>query len=86
MALLFHAVVALGLMVFAIVLANTWSRAAASGALFGFFAYATYDLTNLATLRDWPVAQAMLGIAWRSLVSAVSAVAGKLAMDRFGAA
>lgn len=34
------------------------------GALFGFFTYATYDLTNLATLRDWPVLVAVVDIAW----------------------
>ncbi len=32
------------------------------GALFGFFAYATYDLTNLATLRGWPVGLSLIDI------------------------
>jgi uncharacterized membrane protein len=53
-AALFYAVFALGLMVFAVAPGGVvagWARTAATAALFGFFAYATYDLTNLATLR-----------------------------------
>ena len=50
--------------------------------MFGFFAYATYDLTNLATLMNWPVGLSILDMAWGSLVSGASAVAGKLVLDR----
>lgn len=53
-----------------------------AGAMFGFFAYATYDLTNLATLKDWPVGVSLLDVAWGSLVSGVSATAGKAALER----
>ena len=45
--------------------------------------FATYDLTNLATLKNWPVGLALLDMAWGTVVSAVSAVAGKAALDRF---
>ncbi len=38
--------------------------AALWGGLFGFFTYATYDLTNLATLREWPVILVLVDIAW----------------------
>ena len=58
-------------------------RTALTGALFGFFAYATYDLTNLATLKNWPVALSLMDIAWGSFVSAASALSGKLMLDRF---
>ena len=58
-------------------------RTALTGALFGFFAYATYDLTNLATLKNWPVALSFMDIAWGSFVSAASALSGKLMLDRF---
>ncbi len=34
------------------------------GALFGFFTYATYDLTNYATLRDWPLVVVVVDIVW----------------------
>ena len=87
-AVLFYAVYALGLVVFAVAPGGStagWSKTLALGALFGFFAYATYDLTNLATLKNWPAGVALLDIAWGSLVSAVSVAAGKAALDRFGA-
>ena len=44
-----------------------------AGALFGFFAYMTYDLTNLATLRAYTTSLALLDIAWGSAVSAATA-------------
>jgi uncharacterized membrane protein len=40
------------------------------GGLFGFFAYATYDLTNFATLRDWPIKVAIVDIAWGIVLTA----------------
>jgi len=46
------------------------------GALYGLFTYATYDLTNLATVRDWPVGLAFVDIAWGMLLNAVVALAG----------
>jgi uncharacterized membrane protein len=87
-AVAFYALYAAGLVVFAVwpaVSATGWSKALLSGALFGFFAYATYDLTNLATLRDWPVGLSLIDIAWGTCVSAVSAAAGKFALDRVSA-
>ncbi len=46
------------------------------GALFGFLAYATYDLTNLATLRGYTVTVALVDMAWGTALTAVSATAG----------
>lgn len=43
------------------------------GALFGFFCYMTYDLTNLAVIRDFPTRLAFIDIAWGSVVTAFSA-------------
>ncbi len=83
-AALFYAVFAAGLVVFAVVPPPGqpgYGRVALLGALFGFFAYATYDLTNLATLKDWPVRLALVDMAWGTAVSAVSAVAGRAAMN-----
>ncbi|MGY8904299.1 MAG: DUF2177 family protein [Burkholderiales bacterium] len=85
-ALLFYALFALGLMIFAVVPHQEtigWSKTLTAAALFGFFAYATYDLTNLATLRDWPVGVSLLDMAWGTLVSTVSAAAAKGAMQQF---
>jgi len=46
------------------------------GALYGLFTYATYDLTNLATVRDWPMLLAFVDIAWGMLLNAAVALAG----------
>lgn len=50
------------------------------GALFGLVTYATYDLTNLATLRDWPVFVTVVDLIWGTvLTAATSALAVWLA-------
>ena len=85
--LLFYLVYAAGLMVFAVVPTVPAAGIGATllaGAMFGAFAYSTYDLTNLATLKGWPVGLSILDIAWGSLISAAGAAAGKFAMDRIG--
>jgi uncharacterized membrane protein len=85
---LFYALYAVGLVVFAVTPIRgsiSLSDTALNAALFGLFAYATYDLTNLATLKGWPVGLALVDIAWGILVSAVSAMAGKWAIDRWAA-
>lgn len=77
---LFYLLFPLGLMVFAVLPTGAeqgWTKAALMGALFGFFAYATYDITNLATLRNWPVSLSIMDVAWGSLVSGLAAGAGK---------
>ena len=81
-AALFYLMYPVGLVIFAVmpgVDANSVLRAGVLGALFGLFAYATYDLTNLAIVRNWPVALSFIDIAWGALVSGVSATAGAMA-------
>jgi uncharacterized membrane protein len=83
-AALFYAVYAVGLVVFAVLPQAAeagWVKTATMAALFGFFAYATYDLTNLATLRDWPVGLSLIDVLWGAFVSAAAASGGKAAMD-----
>jgi uncharacterized membrane protein len=46
------------------------------GALFGIFTYATYDLTNLATLKDWPLNIVFIDILWGALLSAIVSFSG----------
>ncbi len=53
--------------------------AARRGAGLGFVAYATYELTNWAVLRDWPAWIVPVDIAWGVVLTAVAALAGKLA-------
>ena len=62
-AICFYALFPVGLMIFAILPETTntsWQRTAMLGALFGFFTYATYDLTNLATLKNYPLKLALI--------------------------
>ncbi len=85
-AVLFYAVFAAGLMLFAVApggAGSDWSKTLIAAALFGFIAYATYDLTNLATLKNWPVGLSVLDMAWGTLLSVASAAAGKFALDYF---
>lgn len=80
-AIAFYVIYAIGLTVFAVSPAlrdGSWSTALLYGAMFGFFAYATYDLTNWATLRNWPVAVVFVDIAWGAVVSGASATLGFL--------
>jgi uncharacterized membrane protein len=72
-AILFYLVFIGGIVFFAVRPAlevNSPLRALTYGALFGFLTYATYDLTNQATLRDWPVIVTVVDLAWGSILSA----------------
>jgi len=53
------------------------------GALFGFFTYATYDMTNLATLKGWPWTLAVVDMAWGTALGCLSATGGYLVTSRF---
>lgn len=46
------------------------------GAIFGFAAYGTYDITNLATLRNWPMLMSLIDIAWGTALTAAAAAVG----------
>jgi uncharacterized membrane protein len=72
-AIIFYLVFLLGLTYFATypaAVAGKWQTALMLGALFGFFTYATYDLTNLATLRDWPLSLALVDMLWGTVLGA----------------
>jgi uncharacterized membrane protein len=75
-AILFYLVFLAGLVFFAIMPAlesGSFATALMLGALYGFFTYATYDLTNLATLRDWPLSVTIVDIMWGTLLGALVA-------------
>lgn len=76
-ALLFYAIYVLGVVVFVISPAlekNSWEYALGMGALFGLVAYATYDLTNLATLKGFSKKVVVIDLAWGMFITAVVAV------------
>lgn len=75
-ALAFYVIYALALAFFVVgpaVEAKSLTTALLTGAFLGLAAYAAYDLTNWATLSDWPVAVTFVDLAWGTVVSAVSA-------------
>jgi len=83
-ALLFYLLFIVGLLIFVIRPALTGGqplKAIFFGSLFGLISYATYDLTNLATLRDWPIVVTVVDLIWGAflggVVSFVSAVLGR---------
>ena len=74
--LAFYLLYALGVCIFVIVPAlskQSWIYALQYGALFGLFCYMTYDLTNLAVIRNFPTQLAFIDIAWGSFVTALCA-------------
>jgi len=71
-AVLFYLVYAAGIQVFVLPAGQgSWPLTALNGALFGLFTYATYDLTNYATLKGWTAALAVADIAWGMVMTAV---------------
>ena len=77
-AIAFYALYAAGLTIFAVLPGlreGGWKTALAWGALFGLFAYGTYDLTNYATLKTWGLKITLLDMTWGVVVSGVSSAA-----------
>jgi uncharacterized membrane protein len=71
-AVIFYLLFLIGLVVFVIAPAvekDSWARALILGALFGLVTYATYDLTNLATVRDWPLALTVVDLIWGTILA-----------------
>ena len=84
-AFVFYLLFLAGMMIFAVQPAleqNSLSRALALGALYGLFTYATYDLTNLATLKEWPVPIVVVDILWGMILSGLVSATGFLAATR----
>ncbi|MBX9739281.1 MAG: DUF2177 family protein [Beijerinckiaceae bacterium] len=85
--LAFYMLFAVGIVVFAItpgLREGSWRTTLVLGALLGLIAYGTYDLTNLATLRNWPVMLSFVDMAWGSALTATSALVGYWAANAFG--
>jgi uncharacterized membrane protein len=80
-AVAFYAIYLTGLVIFVVRPAAGARTALARGALFGVVCYATYDLTNQATIAGWPWQVTVVDLAWGAFVTAVSAWAGYRARD-----
>lgn len=77
-AILFYLFYAGAIVYFAVLGSTSLSQAVLRGAILGFTAYMTYDLTNLATLSNWPAQVALMDIAWGTVLTAAVAAAASL--------
>jgi uncharacterized membrane protein len=78
-AITFYLLYILGIIIFAVgpaLRSNQWQAALLQGALFGFFCYMTYDLTNHATLKVWSIKVTLLDIVWGTTLTGLAALAG----------
>jgi len=76
-AILFYLLFIVGLVLFVIMPAvekGSWVHSLLFGALFGLITYATYDLTNLATLKDWPLLVTVVDLAWGAVLAAAVSI------------
>jgi uncharacterized membrane protein len=78
-AVLFYLLYVVGIVIFVNGGADaTWQSTLLYGALFGFFCYATFELTSMSLLRNWSWAVVVVDISWGTFVTAVSSTAGLL--------
>jgi uncharacterized membrane protein len=85
-AIIFYLIFVVGLVVFVInpsLASGSWLKALILGALFGFIAYATYDLTNLATLKDWPLIVTVVDLIWGAVVAGSTSVIAYFIINYF---
>ncbi len=71
-AIIFYLLFIAGLVTFVIspaVEKHSWVNAIIYGALFGLITYATYDLTNLATMKDWPLLVTVVDLIWGTVLA-----------------
>jgi uncharacterized membrane protein len=81
-AIVFYLLFIAGLLVFVVVpglQASSVRKVLLLGAFFGLITYATYDLTNLATVKDWPLIVTVVDLIWGAVLSASVSCAGYLA-------
>ena len=85
-AFLFYLLFVVGLQFFVLnpaLASGSWRTALFAGMFFGLVTYATYDLTNLATVKDWPVLITAIDLVWGSFVSGITALLSFLVIKRF---
>jgi uncharacterized membrane protein len=81
---LFYALYLVGVTGLAIAISGHWREAVLRGALLGLVAYGTYDLTNQATLRDWPSLLTLADMAWGTALTAAASGIGYAAASMLG--
>ncbi len=85
-AIVFYLLYIVGILIFAVqpaLASGKWQTALVQGALFGFFCYMTYDMTNYATLRIWSLKVTILDLMWGTFLTGSAATIGFLATRKF---
>jgi uncharacterized membrane protein len=85
-AILFYLLYVVGIVAFAVnpaLASGRWTNALISGAMLGFFCYATYDLTNQATLKTWSSIVTIVDMAWGTVLTACAATVSYLVASYF---
>ena len=85
-AIVFYLLYIAGILIFAVqpaLASGKWQTALVQGALFGFFCYMTYDMTNYATLRIWSLKVTILDLMWGTFLTGSAATIGFWATRKF---
>ena len=76
-AVTFYLIFIIGIVYFVVnpaIINDNWRYALFAGMLFGFITYATYDLTNLATLKDWPLKITIIDLIWGTSLGGLTSI------------
>ncbi len=76
-AIIFYLIFIIGIVYFVVnpaIINDNWRYALFAGMLFGFITYATYDLTNLATLKDWPLKITIIDLIWGTSLGGLTSI------------
>ncbi len=82
-AIVFYVLFVIGLLYFVIYPSKDITHLVTSAALFGLITYATYDLTNLATVKSWPLTITLIDLVWGTVLSTLTAVISYLVIQFF---
>jgi uncharacterized membrane protein len=85
-AIVFYLLYIAGILLFAVqpaLASGKWQTALVQGALFGFFCYMTYDMTNYATLKIWSLKVTILDLMWGTFLTGSAATIGFLVTRKF---
>ncbi len=85
-AIVFYLIYIAGILFFAVVPAlnsGEWQTALLNGAVLGFLCYATYDLTNMATIARWPLQIVIIDIAWGTVLTGSVSLVSFWAVSKF---
>lgn len=85
-AVIFYIIFIVGMIYFVIYpafLEASLTAALVNGLFFGFICYATYDLTNLATIRNWPLAMTLVDLVWGTFLGGMTSMLSFLAYELF---